>query len=149
MFEIKLVDCWVMNKSSFVHIATKFATLLYFQILKFNNILCFEIPKFCHAEIIGNLMAYLITFKDSRKLLAKNFDVVKEPSEYIDDFVDNSLSWYHCNLIFLFVGVVLNTEDVLETRADNVRKKRGLERFDDIFHLPPGKKLFLEVNKAS
>ena len=75
--------------------------------------------------------------------------MVKEPSEYIDDFVDNSLSWYHCNLIFLFVGVVLDTEDVLETGADNVRKKRGLERFDDIFHLPPGKKLFLEVNKAS
>ena len=52
MFEIKLVDCWVMNKSSFVHIATKFATLLYFQILKFNNILCFEIPKFCHAKLL-------------------------------------------------------------------------------------------------
>ena len=65
MFEIKLVDSWVINKSSFVHSETKFATLLYFQILKFNSILCFEIPKFCHAEIIRNLMACLITFKDS------------------------------------------------------------------------------------
>ena len=75
--------------------------------------------------------------------------MVKEPSEYIDDFVDNSLSWYHCNLIFLFVSVVLDIEDVLETEADNVRKKRGFKRFDDIIHLPPGKKLFLEVNKES
>ena len=52
-------------------------------------------------------------------------------------------------ILFLFVGVVLDTEDVLEIGADNVRKKRGLKRFDDIFHLPLGKKLFLEVNKAS
>ena len=65
MFEIKLVDYWVINKSSFVHSETKFATLLYFQILKFNSILFFEIPKFFHVEIIGNLMACLITFKDS------------------------------------------------------------------------------------
>ena len=65
MFEIKLIDYWVINKSYFVHSATKFATLLYFQIFKFNNILRFEILKFCHIEIIGNLMACLITFKDS------------------------------------------------------------------------------------
>ena len=50
MFEIKLVDCWVINKSSYVHSATKFVTLLYFKIPKFNTILCFEISKFFHAK---------------------------------------------------------------------------------------------------
>ena len=89
--------------------------------------------------MIGKLMASLITFKDSWKLLAKNFDVVKEPSEYIDAFVENSLSWYHCNLIQL-VGGVLDIEDVPTTRADNLCKKRGPNRFDDIWHLPLGKK---------
>ena len=49
----------------------------------------------------------------------------------------------------MFVGVVLDTEDVPAIGAANVRKKRGPYKFDDIWHLPLGKKLFLEVNKAS
>ena len=51
-------------------------------------------------------------------------------------------------ILFLFVGVVLDTEDIPVARADNVRKKRGPNKFDDIWLLLPGKKLFLEVNKA-
>ncbi|KAK7858270.1 putative ring-h2 finger protein atl69, partial [Quercus suber] len=42
-----------------------------------------------------------------------------------------------------------DTEDVLAVGANNVRKKRGHNRFNDIWHLLLGKKLFLEVNKAS
>ena len=48
----------------------------------------------------------------------------------------------------MFVGVVLDTEDVPAVGAYNVHKKRGPYRFDDIWHLPPRKKLFLEVNKV-
>ena len=46
------------------------------------------------------------------------------------------------------VGGVLDTEGAPTVRADNVCKKHGPNRFDDIWHLPLGKRLLLEVNKA-
>lgn len=52
-------------------------------------------------------------------------------------------------ILFYFVGVVLDTKDVPVARADNVRKRCKPNRFDNIWHLLLGKKLFLEVNKAS
>ncbi|KAK9989655.1 hypothetical protein SO802_029894 [Lithocarpus litseifolius] len=41
-----------------------------------------------------------------------------------------------------------DTQDVPTAGAIIVPKKRGPNRFDDIWNMPPGKKLFLKINKA-
>ena len=55
---------------------------------------------------------------------------------------------FHCNLMQL--GVLIDTEDVSIPAAGAVvvPNRRGPNRFDDIWNMPPGKKLFLEINKA-
>ena len=47
------------------------------------------------------------------------------------------------------VGGLIDLEDVPAAGADNVPNKRGPSQFDDIWNMPPEKKLFLQVNKAS
>ena len=46
------------------------------------------------------------------------------------------------------VGGLIDPEDVLVAGANNVPNKHGPNWFDDIWNMPPGKKLFLQVNKA-
>ena len=55
---------------------------------------------------------------------------------------------FHCNLMQL--GVLIDSEDVPipAVGAVAVPNKRRPNRFDDIWHMRPGKKLFLEINKA-
>nr|POE97596.1 hypothetical protein CFP56_44705 [Quercus suber] len=49
------------------------------------------------------------------------------------------------------LGVLIDTEDIPVPAAGAVvvPNKRGPNRFDDIWNMPPGKKLILEINKAS
>ena len=54
---------------------------------------------------------------------------------------------FHCNLMQL--GVLIDTEDIPIPIAGAVMpNKRGPNRFDDIWNMPPGKKLILEINGA-
>ena len=55
---------------------------------------------------------------------------------------------FHCNLMQL--GVLIDTKDVPipVARAVVMPNKHGPNRFDDVWNMPPGKKLFLEINKA-
>ena len=55
---------------------------------------------------------------------------------------------FHCNLMQL--GVLTDTEDVPIPAVGAVvmPNKRGPNRFDDIWNMPPGKKLSLKINKA-
>ena len=46
------------------------------------------------------------------------------------------------------VGGLIDPHDVPAAGADNVPNKRGPNRFDDIWNMPPGKKLLLQLNKA-
>ena len=54
---------------------------------------------------------------------------------------------FHCNLMQL-VGGLIDPQDVPAAGVDNVPNKRGPNRFDDIWNMPPGKKLLLQLNKA-
>ena len=48
------------------------------------------------------------------------------------------------------LGVLIDTKDVPVpvARAVVMPNKRGPNRFDDVWNMPPGKKLFLERKKA-
>ncbi|KAK9987957.1 hypothetical protein SO802_028196 [Lithocarpus litseifolius] len=52
----------------------------------------------------------------------------------------------HCNLTQL--GVLIDPEDVPAGGAVIVLNKHGPNQFDDIWNMPLGKKLFLDLNKA-
>ena len=58
---------------------------------------------------------------------------------------------FHCNLMQL--GVLIDIEDipvpVPAAGAVVVPSKHGPNRFDDIWNMPLGKKLFLEIDGAS
>ena len=47
------------------------------------------------------------------------------------------------------VGGLIDPEDVPAAGADNVPNKCGPNRFDDIWNMPPRKKMFLQLNKVS
>ena len=53
---------------------------------------------------------------------------------------------FHCNLMQL--GVLIDTQDVPTVGAIVVPNKCGPNRFDDIWNMPPGKKLSLKINKV-
>ena len=48
------------------------------------------------------------------------------------------------------LGVLIDTEDIPVPTAEAVvvPNKRGPNRFHDIWNMPPGKNLFLEINGA-
>lgn len=46
------------------------------------------------------------------------------------------------------LGVLIDTEDVPAAGAVIMPNKRGPNRFDDIWNMPLGKKLFLKINGA-
>nr|POF12455.1 hypothetical protein CFP56_59370 [Quercus suber] len=46
------------------------------------------------------------------------------------------------------VGGLIDPEDVPANGADTVPNKHRQNRFDDIWNMPPRKKLFLQLNKA-
>ena len=47
------------------------------------------------------------------------------------------------------VSGLIDPEDISAARVDTVPNKRGPNRFDDIWNMPLGKKLFLQLNKVS
>ena len=47
------------------------------------------------------------------------------------------------------VSGLIDPEDISTAGADTVPNKRGPNRFDGIWNMPPGKKLFLQLNKVS
>ena len=54
---------------------------------------------------------------------------------------------FHCNLMQL-VGGLIDPENVSAAGADTIPNKHGPNRFDDIWNMPLGKKLFLQLNKV-
>ena len=54
---------------------------------------------------------------------------------------------FHCNLMQL-VGGLIDSQDVPAAGVDNVPNKREPNRFDDIWNVPLGKKLLLQLSKA-
>ena len=47
------------------------------------------------------------------------------------------------------VSGLIDPVDISVARVDTVPNKRGPNRFDDIWNMPPRKKMFLQLNKVS
>ena len=70
------------------------------------------------------------------------------PSIQMASFLTFHSFVFHCNLMQLVSGLI-DPVDISVARVDTIPNKRWPNRFDDIWNMPPGKKLFLQFNKVS